>query len=150
MCLTLTEKSEIKVAEEDIVCYKVVRRLCSGVYRSEYYGYLYETGILDKSAFGDTITITTRPRITTYQSINYLDIGVEISGHERVVERGFHSFTCKEDAYKYVKIAASRVLGEITMVVVKCIIPKGANYIEGTYEEYPNYVSNKIICLEEI
>lgn len=140
MCLTLTEKSEIKVAEEDIVCYKVVRRLCSGFYRSEYYGYLYETGILDKSAFGN-ITITTRPCITTYRSANFNQ--QVIAGYEQVVERGFHSFTCKEDAYKYRYSAVS-------YVVVKCIIPKGANYIEGMCSEYPNYVSNKIICLGEV
>ena len=144
MCLTLTEKSEIKVAEEDIICYKVVRRLCSGVYRSEYYGYLYETGILDKSAFGD-ITITTRPCITTYRSINFNY--QDITGYEQVVERGFHSFTCKEDAYKY---AERYRYSAVSYVVVKCIIPKGANYIEGIYGEYPNYVSNKIICLGEI
>lgn len=147
MCLTLTENSKLKVAEENIICYKVVRRLYSGAYRSEFYAYLYETGTLNE-VFGDPITITTCPRITTYRSANFNQ--QVIAGYEQVVERGFHSFTCKEDAYRYVKIAAGRVLGKITTVVVKCIIPKGANYIEGTYEEYPNYVSNKIICLGEV
>jgi len=149
MCLTLTENSKLKVAEEDIVCYKVVLRQYSGVYRSEFYAYLYETGVLNKHPFGD-ITITTLPRITTYRSANFNQ--QVIAGYEQVVERGFHSFTCKKDAYKYAGCVINRMFHGISkdVVVVKCIIPKGANYIEGTYSEYPNYVSNKIICLGEI
>lgn len=146
MCLTLTEKSKLKTVEEDIICYKVVRKLCPGIYRSEFYAYLYETGTLNTSPFGDTITITTRPRITTYYrgiNFNFQDI----TGYEQVVERGFHSFTCKEDAYKY---AERYRYSAVSYVVVKCTIPKGANYIEGMYSEYPNYVSNKIICLGEV
>jgi hypothetical protein len=144
MCLTLTENSEIKVAAEDIVCYKVVRKLCLGLYRSEFYAYLYGVGTLNASVFG--VTITTRPYIV-YQSIT----GRCVADYEQVVERGFHSFTCKEDAYKYAEYAASRIiLDDINMVVVKCTIPKGATYIEGMYEKYPNYVSNKIICVEEV
>lgn len=146
MCLTLTENSKLKVAEENIICYKVVHRLQPGIYMSEFYNYLYETGTLNVSPFDDT-TITTRPCITGYRSIKF---DYRVIGYEQIVERGFHSFTCKEDAYKYAKIVASRVLGEITTVVVKYIIPKGANYIEGTYEEYPNYVSDKIICVKEV
>lgn len=142
MCLTLTEKSEIKVVEEDIICYKVVRKVCLGLYRSEFYAYLYDVGTLNASVFG--VTITTKPYII-YQST-----GQGISGYEQVVERGFHSFTCKEDAYKYAEYATDRILGDINMVVVKCTIPKGATYIEGMYKEYPNYVSNKIICLGEV
>lgn len=138
MCLILTENSEIKVAKEDIVCYKVVRKTDLGLYESEFYIYPYTMGTLNTSVPGITIN-------TFYHGISGC-----ITGYKPVVETGFHSFTCKKDAYEYAVCAANRMTNKIHMVVVKCIIPKGANYIEGIYEVYPNYVSDKIICLGEI
>lgn len=131
MCLTLTEKSEIKVAEENIICYKVVRKLHPGVYKSEFFGHLYVRAQLNKMS-EDILSIT--PSC--------------IINDQRTVEKGFHSFTCKEDAYKYKATRGNK--SDVPYIVVKYIIPKGSKYIEGTYGEYPNYVSDKIICVQEI
>ncbi len=137
MCLTLNEKSEIKTAKEDIVCYKVARKDIDWRSRkdvdwcfvSPFRGMIYKFGELYSTSIGHPRKI----------------------GSIKIINEGFHSFTCKEDAYKYAEYAASRIiLDDINMVVVKCTIPKGATYIEGMYEKYPNYVSNKIICVEEV
>ena len=36
------------------------------------------------------------------------------------------------------------------LVVLKCIIPKGAYYFEGYFGNYPSYASSQIKILEEI
>lgn len=128
MCLTLTEHSKLKVAEEDIVCYKVAIKDNDGdCFVTPFRGMTYKLGELYSTSIG-------WPR--KIGSIN-------------IINEGFHSFTCKEDAYKCAKFEAPTFEGT-NMVVVKCIIPKGANYIEGMFVQYPNYVSNKIICEKEV
>jgi hypothetical protein len=145
MCLTLIENSEIKAAEENIVCYKVVQRLQPGIYRSEFRDYIYNAGALNYMLNGGLV-VTTCP-VITYPA-RYSKACTSIADKEwRFVERGFHSFTCKEDAYKYnadIHVCSS------SYVVVKCVIPKGANYVEGTYMGYLNYASDKIICVKEV
>ena len=44
MCLTLTEKSGIKVAKEDIICYKVMNKL-NNILLSPYQNMQYKCGI---------------------------------------------------------------------------------------------------------
>ena len=146
MCLNLTEDSEIKVAEENIICYKVVRRLQPGVYGSEFHSYIYKMGALN--TLNSILDINKFP-VNTYPTTYPNTCASICDGHDLFIEVGFHSFICKEDAYEYKDYSHSYSSG-ILYRVVKCIIPKGANYIEGTYIGYPNYASDKIICLEEI
>ena len=140
MCLIVSENSEIKVAEENIVCYKVVYKLFPGIYESEFYAHLYTRSSLNKM-LDDVLAIT--QTCTTYKD----SLGRSFTRYDNVIERGFHSFTCQEDACQY---AVDKYSHNASYVVVKCMIPKGANYIKGTYGKHPNYVSNKIICLEEL
>jgi hypothetical protein len=136
MCLTLNEKSEIKTAKEDIVCYKVARKDIDWRSRkdvdwcfvSPFRGMIYKFGELYSTSIGHPRKI----------------------GSIKIINEGFHSFTCKEDAYKCNAEFEAKTFCSTNMVVVKCIIPKGATYIEGMFVEYPNYVSNKIICLGEV
>lgn len=141
MCLILGTNSEIKIAEENIVCYKVVCKLFPGVYESEFYAHLYIRGSLNK-LLDDALVIT--QTYTTYKN----SLGQIFTSSDNVVEKGFHSFTCQEDACQYAVEKYS--YNDASYVVVKCMIPKGSNYIKGTYGKYPNYVSSKIICVEEL
>lgn len=129
MCLTLTENSKLKVAEENIICYKVaIKDIERDCFMTPFRGMIYKLGKLYSTLMGYPRKI----------------------GSIKIINEGFHSFTCKEDAWKCAKYDVTTFEGANNMVVVKCIIPKGAVYIEGMFVAYPNYVSNKIICLGEI
>ena len=129
MCLILTENSKLKIADEDIVCYKVMRKpLIPGrIYRSEYYNYPYEVGNLEDVG---CISIVTNDE------------------DESIVKEGFHSFAYKEDAYTYDE--NRHRFDEVSYTVVECTIPKGATYIKGMFMGYSSYASNKIICKKEV
>lgn len=55
------------------------------------------------------------------------------------VEVGLHSF-----------VRASSAFNDGDGVVVKCVIPKGSKYFEGTFDRQPAFASNCIIYLELI
>lgn len=125
MCLIVN--SELKVAQEDMVCYKVFKYLC-GSLKSPLRGmaylknHLYELG---------------KP--------------LQVDSHHCINE-GFHSIIRADDAKKL-----SDVMGYFyehycenkpwCYVVAKCIIPKGTVYAEGLFiygEKYHSYCSEKI------
>ena len=133
MCLVINHL-EPKIADKDIVCYKlVVRTKIKGIYKSSFQGFEYiirqlYTNNLD-IRFVDKIIKnldTTRSGLCLY-----------------IIEEGmFHSYA----SYLYPVILSPLPNGAL----LKCIIPKGAYYFEGYFDDSPSYASSQIKILEEI
>ena len=133
MCL-VTAQLKPKIADEDIVCYKLVKRTkIKGIYKSSFQGFEYiirqlYTNNLD-IRFVDKIIKnldTTRSGLCLY-----------------IIEEGmFHSYA----SYLYPVILSPLPHGAL----LKCIIPKGAYYFEGYFDDSPSYASSQIKILEEI
>ena len=133
MCLVINHL-EPKIADEDIVCYKLVKRTkIKGIYKSNFQIFEYiirqlYTNNLD-IRFVDKIIKnldTTRSGLCLY-----------------IIEEGmFHSYV----SYLYPVILSPLR----NCALLKCIIPKGAYYFEGIFDFSPNYASSQIKILEEI
>lgn len=130
MCLILDKDSVRTIAHTDIVVYKLVNKIRSRrngtgqlytFYRSVYYDFKYDKDIMYCGELQESIS--------------------PYSGN-RTIENGFHSYACSEDA----KIAAID-----NIVIVKCIIPSGAEFYKGHgIDGTPQYASNKIMIKEEV
>ena len=125
MCLFINYL-EPKIADKDIVCYKLVKRTkIKGVYKSNIQRFEY----------------TIRQLYTNYFDIKYVDMLIKRRYNLFAIENGmFHSY----ENY----LSAITILPNL--VVLKCIIPKGAYYFEGYFGNYPSYASSQIKILEEI
>lgn len=127
MCLTLTENSEIKVAEEDIVCYKVLRKVSETYATSPYFGFEYIVGV-------------------TYKIDKKLEI---FCGYEhKFVKEGFHSFERFQSAKAFLHLR--RKLLPKGCCIYKCIIPKGTRLIFGDFNNFSSIVSEAIKIIEEV
>lgn len=125
MCL-ITTNTEIKIATENILVYKVLNIFGRSLFQKFKYR-LYQKYKL----FG---------RLYTYPNIIHSN-EVTSSGEPIYffkVEKGFHSFPFKTDAKD--ELCIGRVLSQF-------IIPKGSQYVEGFWKStsIPNVVSNEII-----
>ena len=136
MCLRIAKDQEVKIAQEDIVCYKVLKSRDNGLY-SPYQQTLYKLGETMSATIG-------RPEMMKILSI----FGVD-SNEFKGIEEGLHSYADKESAEQF-------RTGLIGMTLCVAIIPKGAEYYEGTFDlfqgfkkfAWPSYVSNQLIVKE--
>ena len=136
MCLIIMQL-EPKIADKDIVCYKLVKRTkIKGVYKSSFQRFeqvirqLYTNNI--NYSFANKVIKKERIFISY---MNYLE--------EDFIEEGmFHS---------YVNHLYPVILSPLpNCALLKCIIPKGAYYFEGYFDDSPSYASSQIKILEEI
>ena len=126
MCLVTTQL-EPKIADKDIICYKLVKRTeIKGVYKSNIQRFEY----------------IIRQLYTNYFDIKYVDMLIKRRYNLFAIEEGmFHSYA--SNVYSILKPLQYCIL-------LKCIIPKGAYYFKGYYGNYPSYASSQIKILEEI
>ena len=122
MCLDLTSKSRLCIATKDITVYKHV------------------------------IQIEPNKFVTTYRKqsgkIGKLYRSRMIMGTD-TVEKAIHSYTNKRYAVLDIQDEYCRSRRDVCMVLMKCIIPKGAKYIKGKYFIYPTAIaSNKLKYVE--
>ena len=128
MCL-VTIQLEPKIADKDIICYKlVVRTKIKGVYKSSFQGFEY----IIRQLYTNNIKI----------EFSYKLIKPETIFGYFIEEGMFHS---------YVSHLYPVILSPLpNCALLKCIIPKGAYYFEGYFDESPSYASSQIKILEEI
>lgn len=129
MCLTPYANSDFKVADKDIVCYKVVEKRANGIYRSPYmrFEYVIRVSYKDSTKF-------------------------DFKQRHRITEGMFHSYASWIDARKQCKEWNRIYEPEISCRVLKCIIPKGSVYIIGFFGSrfISSYASREIKILEEL
>ena len=129
MCL-LINQLEPKIADKDIVCYKLVKRTkIKGIYKSSFQGFEY----------------IIRQLYTNNLDIRFANKSIKRSFYKRfyIIEEGmFHSYASRSYPVTLSPLPNCALL--------KCIIPKGAYYFEGYFDESPSYASSQIKILEEI
>lgn len=120
MCTYLNPNYKVEIAEEDIVCYKIVNAESS--YCTSYYqNFKYDFGEVYKS--------------------NYFSPEDPWEGGE-IKDGAFHSY--KELDSAFVDIEDMKDVS-----IVRCHIPKGSKYVLGyDWDDFPCYVSDKIVIDE--
>lgn len=150
MCLYLNslnkEDNKVKTATEDIVCWKVLEKTGDNVYRSPYEHYPYKLNTTIK------------------------DDGNRVQNIEKKIYGGcFHTYMNMEDAFQSMTMSNNEVdhirkrwpgkgyprFNCYYSVVVKCIIPKGTKYYEGTFKNEQNdlarsYASKRLKVTNEV
>ena len=125
MCLELNKNSVKCTALEDITVYKHLEK-------SEM-GHLTTTYMCCPVEIGETYT-------------SELEATIGSSNHEFIfLEKGLHSF---ESLISAKQDAVDTCIGDY--VIVKCVIPKNANYYVGTFWGYKCYASDKLTYVEII
>ena len=104
MC-TYVKRQDIKpfIAEEDITCYKVLKKTEKGEFLSQIWNYQYE---LNKKC----------------QSVITLDKEKYSMFTLNAIYQGFHSYKSLQNAIR------DYILDRQKLVIAKCIIPKGSHY----------------------
>ena len=126
MCQTSLRSDKLTVVKKDLIVWKVVIVDMSSTIKSSWQGFKYKLG-------------------KTYQ----IKLGDIISGNQ--VDTSFSHFHDGYHSFKY-RTHAEQEAKEYGESVVKCITPKGARVIKGTYSltgnTIPTFVSNKIRLVE--
>ena len=122
MCFKLTNGSQIKVANKDIVVYKVMRKIINDIVsQSQWYNYSKEE---------------TKP------------IKLKID-NDKLINEGYHSFLNAKIEFCHIldldfvsvygkngKIPCNNFVSvKLSSILVKCIIPKGTKYITNIYNQ---------------
>ena len=133
MCLRL-DYSEPKIADKDIVCYKLVERTkIKGIYKSSFQKFEY----VIRQLYTNNLNIRFVDKIIKNLSPAYTSLCMYI-----IEEDMFHSYA----SHLYPVILSPLPCGAL----LECIIPKGAYYFEGYFDDSPSYASSQIKILEEI
>ena len=133
MCL-LINNLEPKIADKDIVCYKLAKRTkIKGIYKSNFQRFEY----IIRQLYTNNLDIRFADKVIKNLCPSHPHLGIY------AVEEGmFHSYV------SHLYPAILRPLPNHTLL--KCIIPKGAYYFKGFFESFPSYASSQIRILEEI
>ena len=126
MCLVI-KQLEPKIADKDIICYKLVKRTkTKGAYKSSFQGFEY-----------------------VIRQLYTNNINIKFS-HKLVYHREFFGYFISKGMFHSYANYLSAITILPNCVTLKCIIPKGAYYFEGYFGNYPSYASSQIRILEEI
>ena len=133
MCLD-TKQLEPKIADKDIVCYKLVERTkIKGIYKSNFQRFEY----VIRQLYTNNLDIRFADKVIKNLCPSHPHLGIY------AVEEGmFHSY----ENHLYPVILSPLP----NCALLKCIIPKGAYYFEGYFDESPSYASSQIKILEEL
>ena len=131
MCLYVTHL-EPEIADKDIVCYKLVKRTkIKGIYKSSFQRFEY----IIRRLYTNNINIRFVNKIVNTWCLTYPYLMYNID------EGMFHSYESN----------LIPILSPLpSCALLKCIIPKGAYYFEGYFDDSPSYASSQIKILEEI
>lgn len=136
MCLYIKKTDfEVKVATEDIKCYKLMERGLGKTYISEYQRFVYKTGehYKQNDEFSaavekpnDAFAAIIRVGLFVCDSMSEIEKrfgleNVDVIDYNSLGKGGFHSFENVEKCDLY----------SLDYVAVGCIIPKGTRYVVG-------------------
>ena len=132
MCLVINYLKP-KIADKDIICYKLVERTkIKGIYKSSFQGFEY----IIRQLYTNNLDIKFVDRVIHNLCPSYPHYGMY------AIEKGmFHSHA--SNLYPILSPLPHCAL-------LKCIIPKGAYYFEGCFDDSPSYASSQIKILEEV
>jgi hypothetical protein len=137
MCLALLD-TEIRIAKEDIICYKVMEKRGETLI-SLYQNMRYECGKMYVSE--------------TPMTVKY---GLVPGAY---IEEGFHSVSNEKEAERLKSALQTYIwlynnLDTHKYVVVKCLIPSGTRYAAGFFSDFgksfDSFCSERIIAMEEV
>lgn len=131
MCLHVDVDTKIETANEDIICYKILRKRGNSLSFSLYMDFLYELKTL--------YTLDGKLQIIPETVFGNIEFGVH---------KGFHVYVYEADARREYEFLINR--GYYHIGVYKCRIPKGANFMRGLFGDKPSIASDAIEILEEI
>ena len=133
MCLDINHLKP-KIADKDIVCYKLVKRTkIKGIYKSSFQRFEY----VIRQLYTNNLDIRFADKVIKNLCPSRPHLGIY------AVEEGmFHSYA--SNLYPIILSPLPNC------ALLKCIIPKGAYYFEGEFDEAPSYASSQIKILEEI
>jgi hypothetical protein len=148
MCLKLTSTPNVKVAEEDIVCYKVVTR--DRKYGHTKYRSPYLDRIISYGAKLDNVPVVAKLGRKEVSESDFKEGLVLTEEYGRFVIKGgaIHSYANKADALDSLNDYFRRLFADkyTTYFLVECIIPKGTPYYVGkNYDDEKNYASRELI-----
>lgn len=134
MCLQL-EHLEPKIADKDIVCYKLVEKTkIKGIYTSCFQEFEY----IIRRLYTNNISIEFSNNVIKHFKTNC----VEVPNYHIIEEGMFHSYT---NYMPFILLFSSS-----DETILKCIIPKGAYYYIGMCGSNLSYASSQIKILEEL
>ena len=163
MCMMVKDVNDIKIADKDIVCYKVVQQLSNGKIVTPYMGYEVdkESVMTDIANVGKAdefipeVLYKHGPMLPFrffyyYSRIKWMREKWYHKKYPYVLGGGgFHTYRHYLPALKFMKIRNMHTNGGFK--VAKCIIPKGTKYLSGVTdglvdESRPNktYISKKL------
>lgn len=139
MCLYIKENKKPCIANEDIVCYKVVYKN-AGQYRSPYRCTLYKLN----TTMNDSVRIT-KQKTQYYNGETTWSISAG----------GFHVYPTLNDAKTHIikqyEVSKAKGITELyNFVILKCIIPKDTKYYIGTFIGMKSYCSKSLKITDEI
>ena len=142
MCLIIDKNNpEPITAEQDIVCYKVLRKtLEDDIVRAPIYNFEYTFG-----------------QIYTIQNEYFKEIGVcvDVDG-DSLAEYGFHSFVTLSDAVQFKCRLSKLSQRTIEYIIAKCTIPNAARFYLGKHiftlhrDNFPDGYCSEAIRIDEI
>lgn len=138
MCLYLKENKKPFIANEDIVCYKVVFK-GANQYRSPYTCTLYKLNTI----MNDSVRIT-KQKTQYYNGETTWSISAG----------GFHVYPTLNEAkthiFKEYEILKEKGKAELyNFTILKCIIPKDTKYYIGTFSGMKSYCSKSLKIIDE-
>ena len=132
MCLIVEKNKEVSIASENIICYKAIG-LRDGRYFAPYWNFEYELNVLYETEMSKEDGLVAFDVKACNDRERLLNEGFVLTA----IAQGFHSSST-------IKRLGKAYTGQ---KIMKCIIPKGAEY----YEDYTDLlVSNKIMLIGEI
>lgn len=131
MCWTSTDKPIKQIANEDVICYKILIPSREGRVVSPYFNYEYNYHKINDEI---TLNIYTTP---TFENVFCVDLMYKIDLYK--CDQGYHSYSSLDFAKK---VCHDSRLYEKGACIFKCIIPKGSVFYENKRGEI---VSSNII-----
>lgn len=125
MCLYTTLPNIPLIAEEDIIVYKIMDRTQNGELRSFYRNMVYVIGEEYES-------------LLKYFDTDEHDYNHREQGFIGRIEEGLHSYS------RMHVILMNFIYSSDEIVVIECIVPKGAEYYHGVFGSHHSIASNKL------